>query len=326
MPNIAVLIQPRLREELFTPESYEALRACGTLLEHTGEKPANEEEAIALMRDAQVVVSSWGMVRMTPEMVAAAPELKMIVYGAGSIKRFVSDEMWERGIRVCSAAYAIGYSVAEFTTGLTIVGLRGSFQRHLAMQANAPHRDLPRKNTYGAVVGVVSLGAVGRQVVQMLKPFGARILACDPYVPQDVVDELGVEMVDLNAMLEQVDCLTLHAPNLPETNKMIGREQLAKLKDGCLLINTSRGAVIDEAALAEELKTKRIFACLDVTDPEPPATDSPLRSLENVFLTPHIAGGPSVRIGEQCAEEVRRFIAGEKQVFEVQPEQLAKMA
>ncbi len=326
MPTIAVLIQPSLRDGLFTPESYEKLRSCGTLVEHQGEKPANAEEAAALMKDAEIVVSSWGMVDMTPEMVAAAPKLKMIVYGAGSIKRFVSDAMWQRGIRVCSAAYAIGYSVAEFTTGLVIVGLRGAFQRHVAMQANQPHKDLPRRNTYRAVVGVVSLGAVGRQVVQMLKPFGARILAFDPYVPAAVVEELGVEMVDLNTMLDQADCVTLHAPNLPETNKMIGKDELARMKDGCLLINTSRGAVIDEAALIEELRAKRLFACLDVTDPEPPAPDSPLRSLENILLTPHIAGGPSVRIGEQCAEEVRRFIAGEKQVFEVMPEQLAKMA
>jgi phosphoglycerate dehydrogenase-like enzyme len=128
--------------------------------------------------------------------------------------------------------------------------------------------------------------------------------------------------------LRRSDIVSLHAPSNVHTRHMLNAERLALMKDDALLINTARGSLIDEPALIEELKSGRFFAFLDVTDPEPPAPDSPLRKLENVVVTPHIAGciERCHRMGELAVEELRRFFAGEPAVYQITPEILERIA
>lgn len=325
MANLTMLVQPTLREQLFREKTYGALASAVDVLAFDGEKAPTAEEAAGLLGEADIAITSWGTPTFTAELLTAAPKLKLIVYAAGSVRKFATDAMWDRGVRVCSCAHAIGFGVAEYTVGSIVMGLRNAFNCAASMRRNEKNSQ-PRRDLFQSTVGVVSLGAVGRQVVRLLEPFGCRVLAYDPHVSADVVDSLGVEMVSLEQLLGESDAVTLHAPNLPQTRKMIGDAQLSMMRDGALLVNTSRGAVIDEAALIAHLEEGRLFAMLDVTDPEPAPADSPLRRLANVFLTPHIAGGPSKRIGEQCLDEVKRFLAGQPQVFEVTRERLATMA
>ena len=324
--NIAVMIQPELYAQLFKPSATARLNVLGAVFEQESPTKPTVDVARDLLAEADICINSWGSVKFDADLLDAAPRLKLIVYAAGSIKPFATDAMWDRGIRVTSAAWAIAHQVAEFVTGLLILSLRNAFHCNELMHRSERARDLPRKMTYGSTVGIVSLGQVGRQVARAIKPFGVDILAYDPFATDQQARELGVKLVDLDTLLRESDAVTLHAPALPETQDMIGKRELALMKDGTVLINTSRGAVVDESALAAELKSERLFACLDVTKKEPPPPDSPLLGLRNCFLTPHAAGGPTFRIGEQCVDEVQRFIEGREQIFEVTREALARMA
>ena len=139
---------------------------------------------------------------------------------------------------------------------------------------------------------------------------------------------MGVEKVSLEELLRRADVVSLHAPAKPETVHMLNQERLALMKDEALLINTARGALIDEPALIRELEKGRFFAFLDVTDPEPPAADSPLRRLENVVVTPHSAGciEDCSRMGEMAVEELRRYFAGEPAVYQITRDMLHRVA
>jgi phosphoglycerate dehydrogenase-like enzyme len=146
------------------------------------------------------------------------------------------------------------------------------------------------KSLMGSTVGIVSASKVGRNVIELLKPFKVDILVYDPYLSDWDAGRLGVKKADLDDLFVKSDFVTLHAPSIPQTRHIIGEKQLKLLRDGAVLINTSRGSVIDHSALLAEAQTGRIFVALDVTDPEPLPPDSPFRKLNNVILTPHVSG------------------------------------
>jgi phosphoglycerate dehydrogenase-like enzyme len=179
-----------------------------------------------------------------------------------------------------------------------------------------------------ATVGIIGAGHVGRKVIEYLRNFEVKhILLYDPYLTVDAAAELGVIAVSLPELLRRSDAVSLHAPALPTTYHMLGSKELALLRDGTVLINTSRGQNIDEEALVSELERGRLMAFLDVTDPEPPALGSRLRSLPNVVLTPHVSGGgANNRMGDCAVEEVRRFLAGEPALYEVRQDMIDRMA
>jgi len=153
-------------------------------------------------------------------------------------------------------------------------------------------------------------------------------LLYDPYVSGEEARRLGATKVELDELLRRADIVSVHAPSLPETRHMLNARTLALMKDEAILINTARGALIDEVALVAELSKGRFFAFLDVTDPEPPAPDHPFRRLENVVLTPHLAGivEDATWLGEMEVEELRRFFSGEPPLHRVTREMLARIA
>ena len=163
------------------------------------------------------------------------------------------------------------------------------------------------------MIGIVSASTVGREVIRLLKPFDCKILVYDPYLADEEAEKMGVEKVSLEDLFRRSDFISIHAPLTEETIHMIGRKHFRLMRDGAVLINTSRGKVLDQDALLEECKTGRILVALDVTDPEPLPRDSPLRNLENVLLTPHIAGHSyygAKKIGEMTLQALEDFFAG----------------
>jgi phosphoglycerate dehydrogenase-like enzyme len=147
-------------------------------------------------------------------------------------------------------------------------------------------------------------------------------------VSEEAALQMGVEKSELDDLLRRADIVSLHAPANEDTFQMLNAARLALMKDDALLINTARGSLIEEAALISELGRGRLFAFLDVTDPEPPAADSPLRSLENVVVVPHLAGciEDCSRMGEMAIEELRRFFAGEPPLYQVRPAMLDRIS
>jgi phosphoglycerate dehydrogenase-like enzyme len=164
-------------------------------------------------------------------------------------------------------------------------------------------------------LGIVGLGAIGRSVARLAKAFGVRVLGTDPYVTRNEAEAMGVEYVDLERVMKESDIVTIHVPLMPSTRGLIGEREIGMMKPTAYLINTSRGAVIDENALIKALKDGRIAgAGLDVFTKEPIPPDNPLLGMENVTLTPHIGGVTEqaiMRTARTVAEEAARIARGE---------------
>ena len=332
-PVVAITIGRSHYRRMFSDAALADLAGAAHIVHHTGDEPASKQDLLGVLAQADACITSWGVAPLDAEVLAAAPRLGHLAHMGGSVKRFVSEAVWERGIRITSASVALARDVAETTLGLMIVGRKRIWPLGNHVR-DGGWRDSPAWNRWDArelsrsTVGLIGVGNVGRHVIELLAGFETTILAADPYLGDDEAQRLGVERVELAELMDRCDVVSIHAPANDETTHMIGADLLGRLGDGAVLINTARGSIIHEAALVDELATGRIFAFLDVTDPEPPASDSPLRSLENVVVTPHIAGciENCHRMGEMAVEEVRRYLGGQPAINEVSSDMLDRIA
>lgn len=256
--------------------------------------------------DVEVLFTGWGGPILDSSRLAELPSLRACFHAAGTVRRMiVGEEFWKRGIVLSSAYYANAAPVAEFCYAMIILLLKGAFP----VQHNGSFRP---HGIYGATIGLVSYGTIARFLREKLRALRARVLVYDPFLSTAEAEAQGVERMDLAQLLETAQIVSLHTPLLPETRHLIGEAQLRHLRDHACLINTARGAIIDDDALGRVLTERSdLIACLDVTEPEPLPLDSPMRSLPNVFLTPHIAGScgtECARLGEAMAEEAERFL------------------
>lgn len=286
-----------------------------------------------VLRDMEVLLTGWGGPRLTAEFLEAAPNLKMVHYGAGSIRPVMTDEAWARGIRVTSSYAANAIPVADFTYAHIILCLKSAFAFSRQVRELGYYGDrtsIPVAGTYKSTVGLVSLGMIGQLVLDRLRMLEVRLLAYDPFVSAENAAALGVELVSLEELFASADVVSLHTPWLPETEKMVNARLLHSMKKGAAFINTSRGAVVDQDAMIQVLAERPdLQAILDVTYPEPPPPGSPLYTLPNVFLTPHIAGsmvGECARMGRLVVEEVERSLSGQPLHWELDQRRAAVMA
>jgi len=269
----------------------------------------------------EALITGWGSPPLTDEVFRNADKLRIIVHSAGSVKYMLSKDVVEkyiipRGICVCNAPQAIAFNVAETTLGLLIMASHRLLDHALTVREGGwRNPEIPRHVTTlnGSTIGIVGASRVGREVIRLLKPFDCRILVYDPYLKDSEAEMLGVEKVSLEELFRRSDLVSIHAPLTDETYHMIRGEHLRLLRDGAILVNTSRGKVIDQDALVKECRKGRIIVALDVTDPEPLPVDSPLRNLPNVIVTPHIAGNGRyglLKIGEITLKALEDFFAG----------------
>ncbi len=329
-PTIAILIGSNHYPRMLSDAAWNTLRGFADIIEHPGHEAAQHDDLLRLLPAADACLTSWGVAQLDAEVIAAAPRLKAMAHMGSSVKRFVSDALWQRGIHVTTAAPALAEDVAITALGLMIVGMKriwplGQHVRHGGWRNTPwwPSRELRHKT-----VGVIGASHVGRHLIRLLQPFQVQILLADPFVSAEQAAALGAEKAELDDMLTRAHIVSLHAPDTPATRHMLNAGRLALLRDDALLINTARGTLIDEAALLAELSKGRFFAFLDVTDPEPPSAGSPLRSLENVVVVPHLAGciEDCSHMGEMAAEELRRFFAGEPPLYQITPEMFSRIA
>lgn len=289
------------------------------------------------LNDVEIVFSGWDGPKIDTEFLRSAPNLKLVLYGAGSVRSIVSEAFWDRNVRISSAFEMNAIPVSEYTLAMIILGLKRAFALNRAVLNR--HHYVPLyldqsesvPGAYGSTVGLVSLGMIGNMVCRRLQSLSVRVVAHDPYVSEAQVQELGVDrLVSLNELFSRCDVVTIHTPLLPETRHMIRGEHVKAMKQGAVLINSSRGGVVHQDELISVLKERPdLQAVLDVTDPEPPPHDSPLYELPNVFLTPHIAGsvgGECARMGRAMYEECLRFTRGEPLKWEIAREQFQIMA
>ena len=312
MKYIAMLMPLHQQERIFAEKYYEKLRSWGKIRLYDRESFEDADHVKEFLCGADVIVTTWGSPMLTAEYLDVCPNLKLVIHAAGSVKSVVDEkEFIRRGIRVTNAAVALGEGVAETALGFAISACKGFY--HLSASTRAGEwmeKKQTVKDFYDITVGVISAGFVGRHFIKLLQNFNVDVLVYDPYITSEAAEALGAKKAELDELLQKSDVISIHAPSIPATDNMLSREKLKLIRDGAVLINTSRGSVVDEPAMIEELKTGRFFACIDVTSPEPPAKDSELRVLPNVVLTPHIAGAVTnglKRIAKHVCEEMDRF-------------------
>jgi phosphoglycerate dehydrogenase-like enzyme len=255
-----------------------------------------------------------------------------VLHAAGSVRSLVGDALWQRGVTVSSAVTANALPVAEYTLAMILLTGKDAFghrERYRAGHAFPSPAETAAIGNLGRRVGVIGASRVGRRLLELLRPYDFEVLLYDPYVDAAEAAALGARQVELEELLRGSDVVTLHAPDIPETHHMLDRGALALIRDGGVLINTSRGALVDQDALVDELVSGRLSAVLDVTDPEPLPADSPLHTLPNVFLTPHIAGSLGnelARLGRIVVEELERLAQGLPPAHRVRHADLARVA
>jgi phosphoglycerate dehydrogenase-like enzyme len=330
--QIRLAMAADLPARLFAPDTRARLHRLGVIDFDAPLHSFADADADDLAR-LEVLLTGWGSPVVDEAALAAMPRLRAIVHAAGSVRAHVTPPAWARDIVVSSAAEANALPVAEFTLASILFAGKNVFRvRQLYRDRRAAvdqRAELQTAGNFHRRIGLVGASRIGRRVRELLRPFDLDVLVYDPYLSAADAAALDVTVVDLNDLFRSCEVVSVHAPLLPHTVHMIGATQLALLGDGSTLINTARGALIDQAALMAELKTRRINAVLDVTDPEVPEADSALFDLPNLFLTPHIGGALGnelYRLGHFAAEDIERFAHGEPLRGGVTLDDLARMA
>ena len=249
------------------------------------------------------------------EVLAAAPKLKIVARAGVGLDNVDVDAATERGVLVVNAPTSNIHSAAEHALAL----LLGAAREIPAADASLRERTWKRSSfsgteIFGKTVGVVGLGRIGQLVAQRLAAFGAHLIAYDPYVSPARAAQLGIELLSLDELLSRADFISVHLPKTPETAGLIDKEALAKTKPGVIIVNAARGGLVDEAALAEAVRSGHVRgAGLDVFAKEP-CTDSPLFELPQVVVTPHLGASTAEaqdRAGTDVAASVKLALAGE---------------
>ncbi|NPV09443.1 MAG: hydroxyacid dehydrogenase [Anaerolineae bacterium] len=322
VPTIVSTMRDEMYDLVFTLTAEERLRSFSHFHRYQGAADADEDILISLLQGADAAITCWG-VRLTDRVIAAT-NLRIIAHAAGSVKGFPSA-VWERGIAVTHAAPVIAVAVGEMALALTLACLR-HFPAHqeafrhrgLRGDPSIQPRLLANRSLHGLKVGIVGASATGREFLKLLKAFGdVEAWIYDPYLSPNEAEALGVAKAELEDLLTQCDVVSLHCPSLPETHHLINARTASMLKDGAVLINTARGALVDHDALLPHLQSGRISAGLDVyletLSGEEAVAQSPYRDLDNVVITPGIAGPAGTvtkRMSLFVAEELERFFSG----------------
>ena len=324
-------MHPGLEPYALRPEHLERLAEVGELLAPEAVDGMAPERADEVLAAADVLLGHWGCARLDAAFLDRAPRLRMLAYAAGTLRDVVSAETFARLDRVTSGAAANAVPVAEYTVAAILWANKGAFvERERLRGAEIPQtrRRHPVGN-WAKRIGLVGASHVGRAVIELLAPYRCEVVVADPFLGDDEADRLGVVLVDLDTLLATSDVVSLHAPALPSTRRMIGAAQLARMLDGATLVNTARGVLVDHDALVDELRTGRISAVLDVTDPEPLPPGHPLLALPNCVVTPHLAGSQGTelsRLAELVIDEIGRFAAGEPARYPVTAGDLERVA
>ncbi|MVO87594.1 hydroxyacid dehydrogenase [Streptomyces sp. p1417] len=287
----------------------------------------------AVLARAEVLITGWGCPPLDEAALAAAPELRAVVHTAGSVRGHVTPACWERGIEVSSAAAANALPVAEYTVAMILLTGKRVLERARDFKA-ARRRDDPLATprsvgNHGRTVGLLSASHIGRRVVELLRPYDFRVLLHDPYVTAAEAAALGVRAVGLRELFEQSDVVSVHTPLLPATRGLVDRALLDAMLPGAVLINTARGALVDQVALTEAVAAGRIRAVLDVTDPEVLPPEHPLWDCPDALITPHLAGSLGnewERLTDVAVSELARWAAGAGFAHPVRAERLEFLA
>ncbi|SFL36272.1 Phosphoglycerate dehydrogenase [Paenibacillus sp. 1_12] len=301
--------------------------ACRSLINEQFDPVWNEtgadytqEELAALIESAEVILTSWGSPSITEEMLERAPKLRMIGHAAGTVKGRIPPTAFSKQVRIFSAAPRIAHSVGEYCLTVLMSSLRHMPTFDKQVKAGQWRvSSLKGRELAGQTIGMVSASSTARAFLKLLAPFHVNVLVYDPYLKDEAAALLKVTKASLEEVM-RCPIISIHAPKLPATYKMVTKDMIASIPDDAILINSSRADVLDEEALIEELQKGRFFAALDVFTKEPLPADHPLTKLDNVLLSSHVAGATvqgHLALMEGVVEDILKGLRQEQTSLEV---------
>ena len=253
------------------------------------------EKRSDILGEVEVLFGAWGFPMMSPEEVGLFAKLERVFYAAGSTKYF-GIPFLERGIGLCSSKKTNGEHVANFCFAQMLLAAKGYFHSLLAYRDAESYERQKKQNRKvkglaRTEVGLIGCGEIARKLIALLLAQECRVFVHDPFVSGEEAKAMGIEKASIEKIFERCEIVSNHLPDLPKLSKAIGYSQLVKMPENSVFINTGRGGQIDNEGLCSALKERPdVIALLDVTEPEPPPSDSHFFNYENIFLTPHIAG------------------------------------
>ncbi len=318
LPTVAPAATRRvLVTDPIAPDGVAYLRQHATVDVRSGLRP---DELLAIIGDYEALVVR-SETKVTRAVIEAGTHLRVIGRAGVGVDNIDVDAATARGIIVVNAPAGNTIAVAEHTIGLLLAVARRIPQAWAALRAGQWQRSrFMGMEVRGKVLGIIGLGRIGREVARRAQGLEMRVVAFDPYVAAEHARRLGVEMLDLPALLRAADFVSIHTPATAQTRGLIGAAELALLKPTAIVINCARGGIVDETALYEALEQKRLAgAALDVFEKEPPG-DNPLLQLENVVATPHLAASTheaQVSVALEVAEQVIAALDGRPTLYAV---------
>lgn len=312
--RLPILVTPPAgpaRDRIFPPALRARLERVGPVRWNPLQRQWTAEEFAAELDGKALCVTGWNAPRLQEWTLG---QLRLVAHVGGSVAGVVSESVYAAGVIVCSANTIMARFVAEGILAYILAGLRDVPRLDRLMHDGVAWPREPDRiaSLHGARVGFVGLGSVGRELLALLQPFQVDVAVYDPYVPNDELKSWPrVRPVGLDEVMGGCDVISIHASLTAETKGLLDIAQLARIRNGAVLVNAARGQIIDEAALEAQLATGRFRAVLDVFQEEPLAESSRLRQIDNVILVPHLAGAASHRhLAEAMVAEIERFAAG----------------
>ncbi|MFF0343125.1 hydroxyacid dehydrogenase [Kribbella sp. NPDC004875] len=301
MPKLAALISPERAADVVDAETRRLLEdrfdVVWATADHSAgpgslaKPPALDPAAVpSLAAGADILLTSWGTPRLGKELWPDGNGPKVVAHAAGTVKNLIDPVILDQGVGVFSAGPRIAWSVGEYCLASMLTLARRLPRFDGAIRSGGwKQTEYRGHEVAGAKVGIIGASSTARALITLLKPFGCDIAVYDPYLSAERAAELGVRTTTLEDAAG-AQFLSIHVPNVPETKGMITRELIANLPDGAVVVNSSRGPAIDQQALLDHALDGRIYAALDVYDPEPPTFDASTLACPNLLLTPHVAG------------------------------------
>ncbi len=331
-PKVAVLMPEEVRGRIFPAEAVERLSKFAEPVFFPDEALVAEGLG-ARLEGIEAVITGWKAPPLT-DVVAPAGGVKYVSHAAGSIRLLHITEALEKAeIRVSHSATAIGEAVAEFTIAQILAHLRLHREVDVDLRNGRDWDELRHGNLFGLLrmqkVGLVGMGYIGRMVRELLRPFRCEVVVYDPFLTEEEAAKLGVTLSELEPLFRDCTIVSLHAPNIPETQGMIRKAHFDLMQDDALLVNTARAGIIEKGAMLAALQDGRIYAALDVFDKEPILPGDAHFDHPRAYLTPHNAGHTKQSYmlqGLNAVEDVRRYFAGEPLLQEIPPDRAHQMA
>lgn len=307
----------------------EELEAVGQAEWNESDRQLTKEELCSKIEGADIAVTGWGTPVFDSEVLAHADSLKLIAHTGGSIKPYVTDECYEKGIRVVSGNAVFAESVAESVIAYALASLRDIPGFSGDLKKGIWPSQFYNRGLLDRRVGIVGYGMIARYVVGMLQPFHCPVDVFSRHIRQEELDRNHMEKKTLEDIFSECDVISIHSGMTKENYHLITEDLLNRMKPGALLINTARGAVIDEKALCRALKEREIYAVLDVYETEPLPADHELLSCERAILMPHM-GGPTIdrrfAVTKSVLGDIKAFLDGGEMSCEIGREYAGKMS